>query len=146
MANNNSYIRVFSASTIEVAAAAKKLINTFGPDNINRVQITKPDISRSVEVRLIFNEALAQHLGEFTLFVNGLSAGFPGTGPHDLVDVLRYTGISEELVPEKDIYAEDTPILPVSLVRDTDGFVADAEAETEEEGNKESVEEAVEQE
>jgi hypothetical protein len=75
-------INVEGTSTIETAAAAKKLIETFGSQNIRAISVKRVnENSNEVVVELDFVPGLAQHLHGFTMQVNGLTAGYDGPGP-----------------------------------------------------------------
>lgn len=67
-------INVEGTSTIETAAAAKKLIEMFGNRNIRAIAVNRVnDKSDEVIVELDFVPGLAPHLHGFTLQVNGLT-------------------------------------------------------------------------
>ena len=92
-------INVEGTSTIETAAAAKKLIETFGSQNIRAISVKRVnENSNEVVVELDFVSGLAPHLHGFTMRVNGLTAGYAGTGPSNLYEVLQAAGVSETLV------------------------------------------------
>ncbi len=75
-------INVEGTTTIETAAAAKKLIEMFGNRNIRAIAVNRVnDKSDEVIVELDFVPGLAPHLHGFTLQVNGLTCGYAGTGP-----------------------------------------------------------------
>jgi len=103
-------INVEGTSTIETAAAAKKLIETF----VKRVN----ENSNEVVVELDFVPGLAQHLHGFTMQVNGLTAGYDGTGPSNLYEVLQAAGVSETLVTREDITQKDAKTIPLHLERE----------------------------
>lgn len=115
-------IDIVSESTIEAAAATKKLIESFGSHNIRSITVSKPSDNCTVKTSIHFITGLAPHLHEFAINVHGLSAGFAGTGPHDLLDILRCAGVSETLVTEDGIFSEGTPALPLQLERETTAY------------------------
>ena len=97
-------INVEGTSTIETAAAAKKLIETFGSQNIRALSVKRVDEnSNEVVVELDFVPGLAPHLHGFALQVNGLTAGYDGTGPSNLYEVLQAAGVDERLLTREDI-------------------------------------------
>ena len=67
-------INVEGTSTIETAAAAKKLIGMLGNQNVRAISVNRVnDKSDEVIVELDFVPGLAPHLHGFTLQVNGLT-------------------------------------------------------------------------
>ena len=71
-------INVEGTTTIETAAAAKKLIEMFGNRNIRAIAVNRVnDKSDEVIVELDFVPGLAPHLHGFTLQVNGLTSQPP---------------------------------------------------------------------
>ena len=98
-------INVEGATTIETAAAAKKLSEMFGNQ------------SDEVIVELDFVPGLAPHLHGFTLQVNGLTCGYAGTGPSNLYEVLQAAGVSEAQVAREDITQKSTKTIPLRLER-----------------------------
>lgn len=115
-------IDIVSESTIEAAAATKKLIESFGPNNIRLITVSKPNDNCTVKTSIHFIAGLAPHLHEFAINVRGLSAGFAGTGPHDLLTILRCAGVSETLVAEEDIFTDGAPALPLHLEREATAY------------------------
>lgn len=115
-------IDIVSESTIEAAAATKKLIECFGSSNICLITVSEPNNNSIVKTSIHFIAGLAPHLHEFAVNIHGLSAGFAGTGPHDLLDILRCAGVSETLVAEEDIFTEGTPCLPLHLEREATAY------------------------
>lgn len=112
-------INVEGTSTIETAAAAKKLIETFGSQNIRAISVKRVnENSNEVVVELDFVPGLAQHLHGFTMQVNGLTAGYDGTGPSSLYEVLQAAGVSETLVARSDITQRSTKTIPLHLERE----------------------------
>ena len=112
-------IKVEGTSTIETAAAAKKLIETFGSQNIRAISVKRVnENSNEVVVELDFVPGLAQHLHGFTMQVNGLTAGYDGTGPSNLYEVLQAAGVSETLVTREDITQKDAKTIPLHLERE----------------------------
>lgn len=112
-------INVEGTSTIETAAAAKKLIETFGSQNIRAISVKRlNDKSDEVIVELDFISGLAPHLHGFTMRVNGLTAGYAGTGPSNLFEVLQAAGVSETLVARSDITQRGTKTIPLHLERE----------------------------
>lgn len=111
-------INVEGTSTIETAAAAKKLIETFGSQNIRAISVKRVnENSNEVVVELDFVPGLAQHLHGFTMQVNGLTAGYDGTGPSNLYEVLQAAGVSEAQVAREDITQKSTKTIPLRLER-----------------------------
>ncbi len=111
-------INVEGTSTIETAAAAKKLIETFGSQNIRAISVKRVnENSNEVVVELDFVPGLAQHLHGFTMQVNGLTAGYDGTGPSSLYEVLQAAGVSEAQVAREDITQKSTKTIPLRLER-----------------------------
>lgn len=97
-------INVEGTTTIETAAAAKKLIGMLGNQNIRAIAVNRVnDKSDEVIVELDFVPGLAPHLHGFTLQVNGLTCGYAGTGPSNLYEVLQAAGVSEAQVAREDI-------------------------------------------
>ena len=112
-------INVEGTSTIETAAAAKKLIETFGSQNIRAISVNRVnENSNEVVVELDFVPGLSQHLHGFTMQVNGLTAGYDGTGPSSLYEVLQAAGVSETLVTREDITQKDAKTIPLHLERE----------------------------
>lgn len=112
-------INVEGTSTIETAAAAKKLIETFESQNIRAISVKRVnENSNEVVVELDFVPGLAQHLHGFTMQVNGLTAGHDGTGPSNLYEVLQAAGVSETLVTREDITQKDAKTIPLHLERE----------------------------
>lgn len=74
--------------------------------------------SNEVVVELDFVPGLAQHLHGFTMQVNGLTAGYDGTGPSSLYEVLQAAGVSETLVTREDITQKDAKTIPLHLERE----------------------------
>lgn len=112
-------INVEGTSTIETAAAAKKLIETFGSQNIRAISVKRVnENSNEVVVELDFVSGLAPHLHGFTMRVNGLTAGYAGTGPSNLYEVLQAAGVSETLVTREDITQKDAKTIPLHLERE----------------------------
>lgn len=112
-------INVEGTSTIETAAAAKKLIETFGSQSIRAISVKRVnENSNEVVVELDFVPGLAQHLHGFTMQVNGLTAGYDGTGPSNLYEVLQAAGVSETLVTREDITQKDAKTIPLHLERE----------------------------
>lgn len=112
-------IHVEGTSTIETAAAAKKLIETFGSQNIRAISVKRVnENSNEVVVELDFISGLATHLHGFTMQVNGLTAGYGGTGPSNLYEVLQAAGVSETLVTREDITQKDAKTIPLHLERE----------------------------
>lgn len=112
-------INVEGTSTIETAAAAKKLIETFGNQNIRAIAVKRVnENSNEVVVELDFVSGLAPHLHGFTMRVNGLTAGYAGTGPSNLYEVLQAAGVSETLVTREDITQKDVKTIPLHLERE----------------------------
>ena len=112
-------INVEGTSTIETAAVAKKLIETFGSQNIRAISVKRVnENSNEVVVELDFVSGLAPHLHGFTMCVNGLTAGYAGTGPSNLYEVLQAAGVSETLVTREDITQKDAKTIPLHLERE----------------------------
>ena len=112
-------IHVEGTSTIETAAAAKKLIETFGSQNIRAISVKRVnENSNEVVVELDFISGLAPHLHGFTMQVNGLTAGYGGTGPSNLYEVLQAADVSETLVTREDITQKDAKTIPLHLERE----------------------------
>lgn len=112
-------INVEGTSTIETAAAAKKLIETFGSQNIRAISVKRvSENSNEVIVNLDFVPGLAPHLHGFTMRVQGLTAGYDGTGPSNLYEVLQAAGVSETLVAKEDITQKDAKTIPLHLERE----------------------------
>ena len=112
-------INVEGTSTIETAAAAKKLIETFGSQNIRAISVKRVnENSNEVVVELDIVPGLAQHLLGFTMQVNGLTCGYAGTGPYNLYEVLQAAGVSETLVTREDITQKDAKTIPLHLERE----------------------------
>lgn len=112
-------INVEGTSTIETAAAAKKLIETFGSQNIRAISVKRVnENSNEVVVEFDFVSGLAPHLHGFTMRVNGLTAGYAGTGPSNLYEVLQAAGVSETLVTREDITQKDAKTIPLHLERE----------------------------
>lgn len=74
--------------------------------------------SNEVVVELDFISGLAPHLHGFTMQVNGLTAGYGGTGPSNLYEVLQAAGVSETLVTREDITQKDAKTIPLHLERE----------------------------
>lgn len=111
-------INVEGTTTIETAAAAKKLIEMFGNRNIRAIAVNRVnDKSDEVIVELDFVPGLAPHLHGFTLQVNGLTCGYAGTGPSNLYEVLQAAGVSEAQVAREDITQKSTKTIPLRLER-----------------------------
>ena len=111
-------INVEGTTTIEIAAAAKKLIEMFGNRNIRAIAVNRVnDKSDEVIVELDFVPGLAPHLHGFTLQVNGLTCGYAGTGPSNLYEVLQAAGVSEAQVAREDITQKSTKTIPLRLER-----------------------------
>lgn len=111
-------INIEGTSTIETAAAAKKLIETFGSQNIRAISVKRVnENSNEVVVELDFVSGLAPHLHGFTMRVNGLTAGYGGTGPSNLYEVLQAAGVSEAQVAREDITQKSTKTIPLRLER-----------------------------
>lgn len=109
---------VEGTTTIETAAAAKKLIEMFGNRNIRAIAVNRVnDKSDEVIVELDFVPGLAPHLHGFTLQVNGLTCGYAGTGPSNLYEVLQAAGVSEAQVAREDITQKSTKTIPLRLER-----------------------------
>ena len=116
-------INIEGTSTIETAAAAKKLIETFGSQNIRAISVKRVnENSNEVVVELDFVPGLAQHLHGFTMQVNGLTAGYDGTGPSNLYEVLQAAGVSETLVTREDIPQMDAKTIPLHLEREVNEY------------------------
>ena len=113
---------IVSESTIEAAAATKKLIESFGSHNIHLITVSKPNDNCIVKTSIHFIAGLAPHLHEFAINIHGFSASFAGTGPHDLLDILRCAGVSKALVAEEDIFTEGAPALPMHLEREATAY------------------------
>lgn len=112
-------INVEGTSTIETAAAAKKLIETFGSSNIRAISVKRVnENSNEVVVELDFVSGLAPHLHGFTMKICGLTAGYAGTGPSNLYEVLQAAGVSETLVTREDITQKDAKTIPLHLERE----------------------------
>lgn len=112
-------INIEGTSTIETAAAAKKLIEVFGTQNIRAISVNRVNENNNeVVVELDFVPGLAPHLHGFALQVNGLTAGYDGTGPSNLYEVLQAAGISETLVTREDITQKDSKTIPLHLERE----------------------------
>ena len=112
-------INVEGTSTIETAAAAKKLIETFGSQNIRALSVKRVDEnSNEVVVELDFVPGLAPHLHGFALQVNGLTAGYDGTGPSNLYEVLQAAGVDERLLTREDITQKSDKTIPLHLERE----------------------------
>lgn len=104
--------------SIETAAAAKKLIEMFGNQNVRAIAVNRVnDKSDEVIVELDFVPGLAPHLHGFTLQVNGLTCGYAGTGPSNLYEVLQAAGVSEAQVAREDITQKSTKTIPLRLER-----------------------------
>lgn len=111
-------INVEGTTTIETAAAAKKLIEMFGNRNIRAIAVNRVnDKSDEVIVELDFIPGSAPHLHGFTLQVNGLTCGYAGTGSSNLYEVLRAAGVSEAQVAREDITQKSTKTIPLRLER-----------------------------
>lgn len=111
-------INVEGTTTIETAAAAKKLIEMFGNQNIRAIAVNRVNgKSDEVIVELDFVPGLAPHLHGFTLQVNGLTCGYAGTGSSNLYEVLQAAGVSEAQVAREDITQKSTKTIPLRLER-----------------------------
>lgn len=109
---------VEGTTTIETAAAAKKLIGMLGNQNVRAISVNRVnDKSDEVIVELDFVPGLAPHLHGFTLQVNGLTCGYAGTGPSNLYEVLQAAGVSEAQVAREDITQKSTKTIPLRLER-----------------------------
>lgn len=107
-------INVEGTTTIETAAAAKKLIEMFGNQNVRAISVNRVnDKSDEVIVELDFVPGLVPHLHGFTLQVNGLTCGYAGTGPSNLYEVLQAAGVSEAQVAREDITQKSTKTIPL---------------------------------
>ena len=96
-------INVEGTSTIETAAAAKKLIEAFGSQNIRALSVKRVDEnSNEVVVELDFVPGLAPHLHGFALQVNGLTAGYD----------------DERLLTREDITQKSAKTIPLHLERE----------------------------
>ena len=112
-------INIEGTSTIETAAAAKKLIETFGSQNIRAISVKRVnDKSDEVVVELDFVPGLAPHLHGFTMRVNGLTAGYAGTGPSNLYEVLQAADVDEHLLTREDITQKNAKTIPLHLERE----------------------------
>ena len=112
-------INVEGTSTIETAAAAKKLIEVFGSQNIRAISVKHMNENNNeVVVELDFVPGLAPHLHGFTMKIGGLTAGYDGTGPSNLYEVLRAAGVNERLLTREDIMREDSKVIPLHLERE----------------------------
>ena len=112
-------INVEGTSTIETAAAAKKLIEVFGSQNIRAISVTRMNENNNeVVVELDFVPGLAPHLHGFALQVNGLTTGYDGTGPSNLYEVLQAAGVDERLLTREDIMLKDSKVIPLHLERE----------------------------
>ena len=108
-------INVEGTSTIETAAAAKKLIEAFGSQNIRALSVKRVDEnSNEVVVELDF----VPGLHGFALQVNGLTAGYDGTGPSNLYEVLQAAGVDERLLTREDITQKSAKTIPLPLERE----------------------------
>lgn len=106
-------INVEGTTTIETAAAAKKLIGMLGNQNVRAISVNRVnDKSDEVIVELDFVPGLAPHLHGFTLQVNGLTCGYAGTD-----EVLQAAGVSEAQVAREDITQKSTKTIPLRLER-----------------------------
>lgn len=112
-------ISIEGTSTIETAAAAKKLIEVFGSQNIRAISVKRVNENNNeVVVELDFVPGLAPHLHGFALQVNGLTAGYDGTGPSNLYEVLQAAGVDERLLTREDIMRKDSKVIPLHLERE----------------------------
>ena len=73
----------------------------------------------AVVLKLVFKEGLAVHLGEFVVEVSGFCAGFRGTGPYNLLNCLRATGIDENLLSDEIVYDDRMVIVKEDWKRET---------------------------
>lgn len=112
-------IKVEGTSMIQTAAAAKKLIEVFGSQNIRAISVKRMNENNNeVVVELDFVSGLAQHLHGFTMQVNGLTAGYDGTGRSNLYEVLQAAGVDERLLTREDIMRKDSKVIPLHLERE----------------------------
>ena len=112
-------INVEGISMIETAAAVKKLIETFGSQNIRAISVKRVnDKSDEVVVELDFVPGLAPHLHGFTMKIMGLTAGYDGTGPSNLYKVLQAAGVDERLLTREDITQKSAKTIPLHLERE----------------------------
>lgn len=112
-------INVEGTSMIQTAAAAKKLIEVFGSQNIRAISVKRMNENNNeVVVELDFVSGLAQHLHGFTMQVNGLTAGYDGTGHSNLYEVLQAAGVDERLLTREDIMRKDSKVIPLHLERE----------------------------
>lgn len=74
--------------------------------------------SNEVVVELDFVPGLAPHLHGFALQVNGLTAGYDGTGPSNLYEVLQAAGVDERLLTREDITQKSDKTIPLHLERE----------------------------
>ena len=112
-------IHVEGTSTIETAAAAKKLIETFGSNNIRAISVNRVNENgNEVSVELDFVSGLAPHLHGFTVKIEGLTAGYDGTGPSNLYEVLQAAGVDERLLTREDITQKNSKTIPLHLERE----------------------------
>lgn len=65
-----------------------------------------------------FVPGLAPHLHGFALQVNGLTAGYDGTGPSNLYEVLQAAGVDERLLTREDITQKSAKTIPLHLERE----------------------------
>ena len=127
--NRNSNVRIVSATSsspvrpttrgIAIVAAHTGGVNRNGSQNIRAISVKRVNENNNeVVVELDFVPGLAPHLHGFALQVNGLTAGYDGTGPSNLYEVLQAAGVDERLLTREDIMRKDSKAIPLHLERE----------------------------
>lgn len=116
-------INVNSNSTPEIEAIFKLLLKDLGQTNVIDVTVNKaPNSEFGVIMEVTFLPGIAPYLHETKLIVNGLTAGYPGTGPNNLLGCLRAAGITEDLVSDGDVFDESMNFMKTHWTREVSSY------------------------
>ena len=100
-------IHVTGNDTMQIAETAKFLIEQLGGEKAVISIETHPagdGIHNNEDVSIRFAAWDKQpHRDEINLEITGLTAGYNGTGPRNLLDVLRASGVTEEMLTSEEV-------------------------------------------
>ena len=100
-------IHVTGNDTMQIAETAKFLIEQLGGEKAVISIETHPagdGIRNNEDVSIRFAAWDKQpHRDEINLEITGLTAGYNGTGPRNLLDVLRASGVTEEMLTSEEV-------------------------------------------
>lgn len=112
-------LKISSGSTVKTKNVILALLEAAGPENVAKISVKDNETHRmnlnakncrlSIILHLDAEKKGSKHslasAGDIELVTDEFSYGFTGTGPSDLLEVLRTAGVTPEMLPNEVILA-----------------------------------------